>query len=409
MAAAGLCAVVVAAGSVALADASLDYRVQFRLEIGAGQPVAHAQIRIIQPDARLKRLEFTMPESVFSGVSGDGRMVRRGDKVTWEIPLRGGEIRYGVAVNHKRSDKGYDALLTDHWGVFRSEDVFPAADAVYRPGARGQSELLIDLPPGWSSLTPYRSDASGRVSIVNKDRSYARPVGWLLVGQIGVRKDNIGPTAVRIAGPRGQGLERLPALALLRWTLPVLQAEIPDAPADILVVLAGDPMWRGGLSAPNSLFLHADRPLISENGTSTLIHEIVHVLAPVPTRPEHDWIDEGIAEYLGLLVLRRSGTISRERFEHAVATFRHRGASVRTMVTRGANGEVNARAVAIFHDVNQELQARTEERIDLFDLVRKMMRETDPLDINRLRALAAEISGGLPLRSLTPARVPGTR
>ena len=47
------------------------------------------------------------------------------------------------------------------------------------------------------------------------------------------------------------------------------------------VVGAADPMWRGGLSASNSLFLHADRPLISENGTSTLVHELTHVITRV--------------------------------------------------------------------------------------------------------------------------------
>ena len=42
----------------------------------------------------------------------------------------------------------------------------------------------------------------------------------------------------------------------------------------LLIVSAGDPMWRGGLSGPSSMFLHSDRPLISENRTSTLLHEL---------------------------------------------------------------------------------------------------------------------------------------
>ena len=46
---------------------------------------------------------------------------------------------------------------------------------------------------------------------------------------------------------------------------------------------------------------------------------------PVPTADEHDWIDEGIAEFASLEILRRSGTISDARFLASVATFARRG------------------------------------------------------------------------------------
>ncbi len=71
-------------------------------------------------------------------------------------------------------------------------------------------------------------------------------------------------------------------------------------------------MWLGALSAPNSIFVHASRPLISENGTSTIVHEIVHVLLmDLKTPRDQDWIDEGLAEFLSLRALKDSGTISR--------------------------------------------------------------------------------------------------
>ena len=56
-------------------------------------------------------------------------------------------------------------------------------------------------------------------------------------------------------------------LAFLRWNLPALVDIFPDFPERVLVVSAGDPMWRGGLSGPGSLYIHAERPLISGNGT----------------------------------------------------------------------------------------------------------------------------------------------
>ena len=71
-------------------------------------------------------------------------------------------------------------------------------------------------------------------------------------------------------------------------------------------------MWRGALSAPQSLYVHAERPLLSGNATSTLLHEIVHIGLGLADERGADWIVEGLAEYYSLEVLRRSGTISEE-------------------------------------------------------------------------------------------------
>ena len=40
---------------------------------------------------------------------------------------------------------------------------------------------------------------------------------------------------------------------------------LPDFPDRLTVVSATGPMWRGGLSAPASLYIHADLPLISDS------------------------------------------------------------------------------------------------------------------------------------------------
>lgn len=363
----------------------------------------------MQDAGALKELRLSLPQSSVTAVEGDGPVQRAGDAVTWRVPARGGELRYRVAVTHGRRSGGYDALVTRDWALFRADDVFPPAQATLRPAARGRSELVLDLPQGWSAQTPYVPDAAGRLAILNPERRYARPAGWILAGRIGSRMDVIGATTVRVAGPRGDPVPRVPMLALLRWTLPVLQAELDGVPPYLLVVSAGDPMWRGGLSAPTSLYLHASRPLISENATSPLLHEVVHVVAPVPAAPEHDWIDEGVAEYLALRALRDSGTISPERFRDAIDTFRRRGAGVRNMLTRSSSGIVTARAVATFSDVDAELERLTGGRSDVFDLVRRMGREERDIDLVRLRALATEVAGGRPLSSLSDRNVPTQR
>lgn len=401
-----LCALLIAVvfcGGRAIA-ADLPYQSQFQLSLRASEPVAEARIRIVQPDARLKELKLNMPPGVYSDVSGQGSLRRNGDVLTWEVPKRGGELRYRVRISHERdrhkgNQKGHDAWVGPGWALFRADDVFPAAQATLRPGAQGHSELRLDLPAGWSVQTPYLPDAANRLRVSPRGRSFERPIGWILAGRIGSRKDDIGPMAVRIAAPVDGPAPRVPALALLRGTLPVIQGELESLPGYLLIVMAGEPMWRGGLSAPNSLYLHRDRPLISENGTSTLVHELMHVLAPLPVADEHDWIDEGLAEYLGLRVLRDSDSISRERFDHAIEVFRTRGAGVRSLLGRSAWGDVRARAVAVFSDLDRELQQRSGGRHDIFDIVRSLMRETKPADLDRLRQIAAGFAGG-PVRAL---------
>src|SRR5690606_21947056 len=134
------------------------------------------------------------------------------------------------------------------------------------------------------------------------------PTGWIVLGHLGVRYDTISGIRTKVAGPVNQGVRRMDMLALLRWTLPELLRILPDFPHRLTIVSAGDPMWRGALSAPQSLYLHAERPLISENGTSTLLHEVVHVGLGVGAGHGADWVVEGLAEYYSLEMLRRSGT-----------------------------------------------------------------------------------------------------
>ena len=66
------------------------------------------------------------------------------------------------------------------------------------------------------------------------------------------------------------------------------------------------------------MYLHSDRPLISANGTSTLLHEARYTSQPVcMATGGADWIVEGIAEYYSLELLRRSNTISERRYKKA--------------------------------------------------------------------------------------------
>jgi len=383
------------------------YQLLFEVDLTRKNGFAAARISVRQTTELLREVRLRAPTDLYKDFSGDGTIRRDGTIVIWQPPPDGGSIHYIVLIDHQRASGDFDALVTDDWAVFRGDDVFPPASITQRAGVRATSEFSARLPADWSIVTPFANAEDDRLLIDNPDRNFDRPVGWMIAGHLGVRRDNIAGMEVSIAGPTGVGIQRISMLALLRWTLPLLVTEIDSLPPRISIVSAGEPMWHGGLSAPRSLYIHADRPLLSENATSPLLHEIAHVLLPVTTADEHDWIDEGIAEYSSLEILRRSGTISDERFLASVATFARRGKHVDNLSATHASGAVTARAVAIFHDVDNELQSLTDGRADIFDLIRLLMQRSEAVGLADLRAVAAELTDGRPLTALDDRHVPG--
>ena len=77
------------------------------------------------------------------------------------------------------------------------------------------------------------------------------------------------------------------------------------------------------------------------------------------------------------------------------------------MKTTRTDGLINARAVGIFRALDEEIQRTTDGEADLFALAREMMRETDPIDLERLRAMARELTGSPEIQALKADRVPG--
>jgi len=203
-------------------------------------------------------------------------------------------------------------------------------------------------------------------------------------------------------------VRRMDILALLHWTLPEIAAVVPQLPDRITIVSAAEPMWRGGLSAPMSLFLHADRPLISENGTSTLLHEVLHLSLGVSAAKGHDWIAEGLAEYYGLEILRRSETISASRFRQALAALESWSKDSSTLCGPASTGPVTARAVMVFAALDREIRDLTDRRASLDDVVQALSLERSPVDVLALRRVAEQVAKQAP-DSLGLDNLPGCR
>jgi hypothetical protein len=368
----------------------VDYHVEFVPREGA----AAVTIAIEPHDAHVTRVRLRMDPGRYSQVAGDGRVTRAGDRVTWEPPEQGGALHYRYKIDHRRHDGGYDALIRPHWAIVRGDDLVPAAAVTATRNAESRARLRFTLPKGWTGVdTPYRLARNRREFVVVESRHhFDRPVGWIIAGAIGIRREWIGRCRFSVAGPIGEHVRRNDMIAFANTTVPQFERAFGALPSKLLVVSAGDPMWRGGLSGPRSLFLHAGRPLVSENGTSSLTHELFHAVTRIRGARGDDWIAEGLAEYYSIELPRRAGLLSASRFENALAWMERFSRGVDRLRARRANSRITARAVLLLHQLDREIQTHSGGKAGL-DHVTRALVPIRAVSLTDLRAAAQRASG----------------
>lgn len=406
--------------SVTAVAAPSTYRVDYQVAFEPAQKAARVSITLEQGKARVISLRFRMDPKRYSAIQGDGQIVREGQYLTWQPRRAGGSLHYRVAIEHRRKSGGYDARITPTFAIMRGDDLVPPAIVRATRGAHSQARLRAVLPAGWSGFETawHPLPEAYAFSVDNPDRDFDRPTGWIMAGDLGVRRDLIeveaggciecghrtcgkGCVALSVAAPKGDAVRRNDILGISHAVVPVMYEAFGPLPQKILIVSAGDPMWRGGLSGPRSLFVHSDRPLISENGSSTLTHELVHVVTRLRAVPGDDWIVEGIAEYYSMALLNRAGLLSDKRMARGIDWMRKHGKSVKRLHTDRSNGPRTARAAALFADLDSELRARSHGKRSLDDVVRQLRqrREVSLLD---LREISHTLLGAPPKTLVTP-------
>lgn len=385
--------------AAASADGVPEYDVSYEARIVPSTKSAAVKIKVGQSRSELLQLRFQIDPERHRAFAGDGKVVVSGDVVEWKPPATGGTLRYDFLIDHLRNSGSYDARSAADWAVFRGDDLVPPAAATTQVGARSNARLRVRVPEGWSVVTRY-APGDGSVELKETGRRFVRPTGWIVAGRtMGVLRERVAGTRVTVAAPAGQGVRRLDILALLRWTLPKLEDVLGSPPERLLVVGAGDPMWRGGLSGPGSLFIHADRPLITSDTTSPILHEVLHAALRIKAAPGDDWIVEGLAEYYALELLVRSKTISRSRHARALDELAEDGKAVDSLTTDRASGMVTRRALTLLHALDEEIRSASDGARSLDDVVRAL-REKPSRKVSRaLLRTEAERAAGAPLEA----------
>jgi len=324
--------------------------------------------------------------------------------VTWQPRGKFSRLNYDFVIDHERAPGHYDSLLKNDWAIFRGDKLVPRARVTAVRGLESNATLEFLLPEGWAVITPYGPTNAKVLHIDDATRRFDRPQGWMLAGKLGSRAESIAGIQTLVAAPAGDGARRQDMLAFLNWNLPHLAGVFPTFPKRLLIVSAGDPMWRGGLSGPASLFLHSSRPLISENRTSTLLHELVHVAMGIYGDSESDWIAEGFAEYYSIETLRRSGGIGQSRYDDAIARLARWGKGAPTLFAKESSGARTARAVIALKALDAEIRAATAGKASLDDVARELAVHNGKVSLERLQSVAAQFAGR-PLQSLERSRL----
>lgn len=353
----------------------LDYHVRFLPD------TEQAEVSLTLEDgAQVISLAFNLGEqAAYSDFKADGQWTQNSSELgTWQPGKGKSTLSYRVRINNERSPGRFDARITPDWALLRGDDLVPAVKLRQEDKTELVSRLQFDLPKGWKSVeTGWPRIGKNKFRIDNPQRKFDRPTGWMVAGKVGTRRAKLGETDVAIAAPVGESMRRMDVMTLLTFVWPHAQDVFPRDPAKLLIVGAGDPMWRGGLSAANSYYMHTDRPLVSENGTSSLVHELVHVFSRIRARDRSDWITEGLAEYYAIELMRRAGGLSEERYQKIREQLIRWSKPVDSLRTNNSSGPVTARAVLLLQELDREIRQATKgttQPRSLDDVTRGLMR-----------------------------------
>ena len=336
-----------------------------------------AEVRVsLSQGSAVRSLNFDLGrDGDYSDFKADGQWQVTGSRGLWQPSADKASLTYRVRLTHARKPGVYEARMTPSWALFRGEDLVPAARLDQQDGIELVSRLMFELPAGWKSVeTAWPRVGKHKFRIDNVSRLFDRPTGWMLAGNLGSRRVRLGETDVTVASPKGQAMRRMDVLTLLTFVWPQVEAALPRHPAKLLIVGASDPMRRGAFSARDSIYLNSRTPLISENGSSPLLREVVQAIGRFNDHDTSDWISEGLGEYYAIELLRRAGGITDERYAAIQTRLAKEGKGVTSLRGDHVNAASVARAVLVLQELDREIRVKTHNKRSLDDLAQAVMR-----------------------------------
>ena len=183
------------------------------------EKIATVKIRLSENPEWVNWMRFYIDPARHSGLLSSGQLSMQGNEALWTPPDEDAWLQYDVQLESQRSNGRYDGYMTADWALFRADDLVPPVRTDFKDGTQSKAKLEINVPQNWSVVTRYPQYTSGRFNVDDEDRLIDRPTGWLLMGEIGTRRETIGGTKVTVSAPVDQGIKRMDMIAFLRLSL----------------------------------------------------------------------------------------------------------------------------------------------------------------------------------------------
>ncbi len=329
---------------------------------------------------------------------GTGTLQPDGKGLRWTPGGPYAHLSYRIPINRERGDsQRYESYATDDWIVTRARRIFPRIDVTWetRDGSRPKSRarLIFRLPKGWRSAAAHRKDGKHVYRLRQAATVLDRPRGWYALGNLATDRQEIAGIMLHVARVAEAPPHSTELFEFLAPTLPRLRRLLRGEAERILIVCAPDPMWRGGISGENSLFIHAGRRLRTPDKTSPYLHELFHVLQPFRVAEDADWIGEGLAEFYSVELQRRAGSVDADAFERALRSFEKYGAWNVDLRKQRDNAATNNSAPLVMYAIDQRIQKATAGKKRLDDVVLSLVQEERVVDTALFRRTVDTVSG----------------
>ena len=121
------------------------------------------------------------------------------------------------------------------------------------------------------------------------------------------------------------------------------------------------------------------------------MHEMVHIGMRASAADNADWIIEGMAEFYGLQLLLRSGTVSERRYHRALSSLKAWADEAPSLCSSNSSGALTARATVLMHSLDQEISIATEQKNNLDDVMSALSNRNQKIGIDDFVNAVADI------------------
>lgn len=398
---------------------SPNYSINYKVHVTKSEPLLpRVEIQLKGAD-EIVDMTSLLQEGRYLQFRGDGKITQIGSDIVWKPMGLQASLSYRVVVPHERKPGIYDSYGKKDWVITRTADLFPRKRLQFRKAGKSLTTVSFDLPPGWSAVSemPRIGDNSFRAFESDENEyEYDRPTGWLLYGKIESRKVAAREAKITIAYPydfikpsESSDDERvLRREKYLKWfekkldhmqeiyakVIPLMADFLPEYAKEFLVIIGKDPMWRGGLSGENSLYLNRGVPNITKDHTSTLVHEYFHVSDGfIKDKQDAEWLVEGLAEFYSLRLLYDAKISTKKDFHEGVTMLKEAGQWGVNLTKSKKQKVLYKNAPVVLFVLDEMLREKTAGVKSLNDVMPLLSAEKRPVNTATFQAKVEKVYG----------------